>query len=69
MEDSEVGELWRRTLDHLTWPKPLAIEHDIVGLIHKLVEERARRYNFKSHLVSYHQAMSDFNIDPLTWRE
>jgi len=77
--DKEVGELWRRTQDHLTWPEPLAIEHDVIALIRKLVEERAGL----EHLVNIpegefpiadwsrarriEKALADFGIDPATW--
>jgi hypothetical protein len=66
MEDSEVGELWRRARKGL-----LASgkdEYVTEKLIRKLVEERAQRLAPGPHFQGFiPQALREFNIDPATW--
>ena len=78
LDDKAIGELWRRTLLHLTWPEPedvgrlFAVEYDVIALIRKLVGERVRVYQ-RDHIMEYrgddYQAdvLRDFGIDPATW--
>ena len=71
MPDKEVGELWQRTQDHLTWPEPLAIDHDVVALIRKLVEEALQVYQVKyGCITAIHEdaVFKRFGIDPETWK-
>jgi len=72
MTDKEVGELWRRTQDHLTWPEPLLLEHNIVELIRKLVKDRTRLKEYITDRrcigpCALAEALRDFSIDPATW--
>jgi hypothetical protein len=72
MTDKEVGKLWRHTQIDLACLTPLAIEYDVVALIGKLVEERANLIVRLGHADagadSLHWALSDFGIDPATWK-
>ena len=65
MEDKEVGELWAEAqTKQFGW----ASRQDVLELIRKLVEERARYYQFlwKGDTKTRYKACIDFGIDPET---
>jgi hypothetical protein len=67
MEDKQVGELWRKAIaEH-----PLGVadwQLWMQALIRKLVEERAKHRGGVTKALSYQLALSDFGIDPETWK-
>jgi len=68
MEDKEVGELWAEAqTKQFGW----ASRQDVLELIRKLVEERARYYQFlwKGDTKTRYKACIDFGIDPETWEK
>jgi len=72
MKDKQVGELWAEAqTKQFGW----ASRQDVMELIRKLVEERARWHSRVHAVAKWHvnddnnQALRDFGIDPETWKE
>lgn len=73
MKDSEVGEQWKDWMQALRYAEGDSIETkiamDVLGLIRKLVEERAnRRWNIACE-QKYEYACHDFGIPVEEWKE
>lgn len=68
MEDKEVGELWRDYNFYTYYDR----RWEVLDLIRKLVEARARYWSVVYHVtstgtVATKAALRDFGIDPATW--
>jgi len=72
MTDKEVGELWGEAV-RIQDSKSYIYEwvKDVLALIRKLVEERARRWPRVEEITldepQINRALRDFGIDPATW--
>jgi hypothetical protein len=72
MEDFEVGEKWKQSLDDSNRPYGTTGQAIVQDLIRKLVEERALLWNFKNGVAGgtagIYKALRDFGIPRETWK-